>query len=112
MPLDETIIWWGGEFGRTPKIQKQSPWFGGRGHFCRCFNCMLAGGGFKGGRVVGSSDTTGNNVAERPVEPQDLLGSIYWMAGIDPTQNMPNNKGFELPIMEAPSKTGWLTEIM
>ncbi len=109
--LDDTIIWWGGEFGRTPKIQRESPWFGGRGHFGRCFSVMLAGGGFKGGMSVGRSDETGENVAERPVLPQDLLGSIYWQMGIDPTAKMPNEKGFDLPIMDPPSENGWLTEL-
>ncbi|MDO4575613.1 MAG: DUF1501 domain-containing protein [Planctomycetia bacterium] len=110
--LDDTIVWWGGEFGRTPKIQTQSPWFGGRGHFCSCFSVLLAGGGFQGGKVVGASNETGERVAERPVRPQDLLGSIYWNMGIDPTQKMPNNKGFDLPIMESPTEAGWLREIM
>ena len=110
--LDETIIWWGGEFGRTPKIQTEPPWFGGRGHFGRCFSVMLAGGGFQGGKIVGKSDETGEHVAERPVWPQDLLGSIYWQMGIDPTAKMPNEKGFDLPIMDPPSENGWLTELM
>lgn len=110
--LDQTIVWWGGEFGRTPKIQTDSPWFGGRGHFCHCFSCLLAGGGFKGGTLVGESNATAERVAKRPVRPQDLLGSLYWQMGIDPTQKMPNKKGFDVPIMEAPSSDGWLTEIM
>lgn len=109
--LDETIIWWGGEFGRTPKLQTDSPWFGGRGHFCHCFSVMLAGGGFKGGTVVGKSNETGEKVAERPVYPQDLLGSIYWQMGIDPTGKMPNEKGFDIPIMDPPSESGWLKEL-
>jgi len=110
--LDETIIWWGGEFGRTPKIQNDSPWFGGRGHFCNCFSVMLAGGGFKGGAVVGKSNETGEKVAERPVYPQDLLGSIYWQMGIDPTGKMPNEKGFDIQIMDPPSEAGWLKELV
>nr|MCR5164620.1 DUF1501 domain-containing protein [Thermoguttaceae bacterium] len=110
--LDETIIWWGGEFGRTPKIQTESPWFGGRGHFCHCFSVMLAGGGFKGGTVVGKSNETGEKVAERPVYPQDLLGSIYWQMGIDPTGKMPNDKGFDIPIQDPPSEAGWLRELV
>jgi len=110
--LEDTIIWWGGEFGRTPKIQTDSPWFGGRGHFGRCFSVMLAGGGFKGGTVIGESSETAENVVSRPVTPQDLLGSIYWQMGIDPTAKMPNQKGFDLPIMDPPSEAGWLTEIM
>ena len=54
--LDSTIVWWGGEFGRTPKVQWEAPWNGGRGHYGKVFSAVLAGGGFKGGQVVGASD--------------------------------------------------------
>ncbi|MBN1445165.1 MAG: DUF1501 domain-containing protein, partial [Candidatus Omnitrophica bacterium] len=47
--LDTTIVWWGGEFGREPKVSWEPPWNGGRGHYGKCFSVMLAGGGFKGG---------------------------------------------------------------
>ena len=110
--LDSTIVWWGGEFGRTPKVDWDSPWFGGRGHFGRCFNVMLAGGGFHGGKVIGESDETGQNVVSRPVAPQDLLGSIYQMLGIDPDAPLSNDKGIEVPNMPPPSEAGRLYEIM
>ena len=45
--LDSTVVWWGGEFGRTPKILWEAPWNGGRNHFGNCFCSVLAGGGFK-----------------------------------------------------------------
>ncbi len=61
--LDSTIIWWSGEFGRTPKVQWEPPWNGGRGHFGDCFSAVVAGGGFKGGHVVGFSDATGSTVS-------------------------------------------------
>ena len=67
--LDRTIVWWGGEFGRTPKIQWESPWNGGRGHYGKVFCHVVAGGGFKGGRVVGASDDKGEEVKTRPVYP-------------------------------------------
>ncbi len=51
--LDSTIVWWSGEFGRTPKVLWNAPWNGGRGHFGRCFSAVVAGGGFQGGHVVG-----------------------------------------------------------
>ncbi len=54
--LDSTIVWWGGEFGRTPKVQWESPWNGGRGHYGKCFCAVVAGGGFKGGHVIGASE--------------------------------------------------------
>ena len=48
--LDSTIVWWGGEFGRTPQVDWKSPWNGGRHHFGSVFSTVVAGGGFKGGR--------------------------------------------------------------
>ncbi|UCD53256.1 MAG: DUF1501 domain-containing protein, partial [Phycisphaerales bacterium] len=71
--LDSTIIWWSGEFGRGPKIQWDPPWNGGRGHYGKCFSAVVAGGGFKGGSVVGASDARGENVVARPVCPRDLI---------------------------------------
>ena len=89
--LDETVVWWTGEFGRTPKIAWEDPWQGGRNHFCHCFSAMVAGGGFAGGRVVGVSDETASRVLKRPVSPVDLLGSIYERCGIEATQPFPDN---------------------
>ena len=110
--LDQTVVWWSGEFGRTPKIAWEAPWFGGRGHYGGCFSTMVAGGGFQGGKVVGSSNETGETVAQRPVTPQDLLGSIFHRVGIDPGGRLENNKGFDLPIMAQTSDAGLLYEIM
>jgi hypothetical protein len=97
--LDSTIVWWTGEFGRTPKIQWDPPWNGGRGHFGHCFSSVLAGGGFQGGQIVGASDATGSEVRERPVYPQDVHRSIYRQLGIDPDGPLPNPRGMDLPIM-------------
>ncbi len=114
--LDTTIVWWSGEFGRTPRIDWQPPWNGGRGHYGECFCAVVAGGGFKGGRVVGASDATGEHVAQRPVHPRDLLASILELMGIDPDGPMPNARGLDLKVMpteEDPTKgTGRLREIM
>jgi hypothetical protein len=114
--LDSTIIWWSGEFGRTPKIQWEPPWNGGRGHYGACFCSLLAGGGFKGGRVVGASDATGEHVAERPVSPRDLLGSVCQLLGIDPDGPLPNPLGLKIPVMpadETPAQgAGRLVELM
>ncbi|MHC4212533.1 MAG: DUF1501 domain-containing protein [Planctomycetota bacterium] len=110
--LESTIIWWGGEFGRTPKIKWDPPWNGGRGHFGKCFCAMLAGGGFKGGHVVGASNENGTEVAERPVYPQDLIGSIYQLLGIDPDSLLPNKRGLKVQIMPQSKQGGRLTEIM
>ena len=96
--LDSTIVWWGGEFGRTPKVLWEAPWNGGRNHWGDCFCALLAGGGFKGGRVVGASDARGEQVRDRPVAPADLLGSIYTQLGIDPDGKIPNNLGLDVKV--------------
>ncbi len=110
--LEKTIVLWNGEFGRTPKIDRQSPWFGGRGHHGSCFNILLGGGGFKNGVVVGTSNRTGEVVEKRPVQPRDFLASMYIQLGIDPYENIPNNQNIEIPIMDRPSPDGILTEIL
>ncbi len=94
--LDDTIVWWGGEFGRSPKIQWDAPWNGGRSHYGKVFTSVLAGGGFKGGTVVGRSDEKGETVAERPVYPWDMIGSIYERLGIDPDGALPHPQGLKV----------------
>ena len=91
--LAGTIIWCCGEFGRTPKIQWEPPWSGGRGHYGPVFCAVVAGGGFKGGRVVGASDAKGETVKERPVYPCDLIASMYELLGIDPDGKLPHPQG-------------------
>lgn len=114
--LDSTIVWWGGEFGRTPKVQWEAPWNGGRSHFGPCFSTVLAGGGFAGGHVVGKSDATGEHVADRPVYPVDVIGSIYELMGIDPAGKMPNPMGLDIPVLPSAGPDvqsgGRLKEIM
>lgn len=114
--LDSTIVWCCGEFGRTPKVAWEAPWNGGRHHFGRVFSAVLAGGGFKGGQVVGATDATGEHVAERPVYPQDLLGSVCERMGIDPEGTLPNSRGMDLTVMASGDRpddaVGRLTEIM
>ncbi len=110
--LDETIVWCSGEFGRTPRVQWGDPWNGGRGHFASCFSGLVAGGGFKGGHVIGTTNATAEEVVERPVYPQDLIGSIYELAGIDPEGTILNGAGQAVPLtLPSPGK-GRLYEIM
>ncbi len=93
--LESTIVWWGGEFGRTPKVMWEAPWNGGRNHWGDCFSAVVGGGGFRGGCVVGSTDDKGEQVRDRPVFPADLIGSIYELLGIDPDGRMPNALGID-----------------
>jgi uncharacterized protein (DUF1501 family) len=114
--LDSTIVWWGGEFGRTPRVQWEPPWNGGRNHYGNVFCHVLAGGGFKGGRVVGASTARGEEVKERPVYPCDLLGSLYAQLGIDPDGPMANPLGLDVRVTpdaaENVKSGGRLAEIM
>jgi len=114
--LDSTIVWWGGEFGRGPKIQYEAPWNGGRSHYGKCFSHVVAGGGFQGGQVVGTSNDKGMEVADRPVYPWDLIGSMYEQLGIDPNAQLPHPQGIDVRVCptEADGVTmgGRLREIM
>ena len=91
--LDSTIVWVSGEFGRTPKVQWDAPWNGGRGHYGKAFSALVAGGGFRGGVVVGKTDERGETVVERPIYPWDLLGSMYTQLGIDLQAKLPAPQG-------------------
>jgi hypothetical protein len=114
--LESTIVWCCGEFGRTPKIDWKPPWGGGRHHFGAVFSVMVAGGGFKGGRVVGASDRTGESVKDRPVYPCDLLASMCELLGIDPDGTLRHHDGVPIPVMPAKADGlpmgGRLREIM
>jgi hypothetical protein len=114
--LDSTIVWVSGEFGRTPRVQWEAPWNGGRNHFGKAFSALVAGGGFKGGQVVGATNKTGEEVAERPVYPVDLLGSMYELLGIDQQARLPHPQGqivSILPLQSDVAKSGGLLrEIM
>ncbi|OQB80218.1 MAG: hypothetical protein BWX88_04631 [Planctomycetes bacterium ADurb.Bin126] len=114
--LETTIVWCCGEFGRGPKIDWQPPWNGGRNHYGKVFSVLVAGGGFKGGQIVGSSDAKGENVKDRPVYPVDLLGSIYRLGGIDARAKLPHPMGLDAHVLpdvsEKVKSGGLLTEIM
>ncbi len=67
--LSSTIVVWYGEFGRTPKIDWSPQWMGGRHHYPLVYSVVVAGGGFRGGTLVGSSDDKGEFPKDRPVRP-------------------------------------------
>ncbi len=77
--LQSTLIVVGGEFGRTPRINR----YGARDHFPYCFTYLLAGGGLHGGRIVGASDRTGARPAHTPVSPAQFAATLYRLVGID-----------------------------
>lgn len=114
--LETTIVWWSGEFGRTPKVDWQPPWNGGRGHYGKVFCAVVAGGGFKGGRVVGATDEKGENVKERPVHPADLIATMYELLGIDSNATLPHPQGKIVKVIpseeEGIKMYGKLTELI
>jgi hypothetical protein len=77
--LARTLVIWMGEFGRTPRINARA----GRDHYPRAFNIALAGGGVRGGQVVGETDSGGVEVTSRPVTVSDLFRTVYTTLGID-----------------------------
>jgi hypothetical protein len=97
--LESTVVWWCGEFGRTPKVDWGAPWNGGRGHWGSVFSALVAGGGFKGGHVVGASNARGEEVKSRPVFPLDLIGSIYRQLGIPADARLPHPEGLETHVI-------------
>ena len=114
--LESTLVWCCGEFGRTPKVDWQPPWNGGRNHHGEAFTALVAGGGFRGGHVVGASDAKAEEVKDRPVYPVDLLGSIYRLGGINACASLAHPMGAEAHVLptaaEGAKSAGLLTEIM
>jgi len=77
--LESTLVLWAGEFGRTPRINKD----GGRDHYPNAGSVLLAGAGVRRGAVIGATDRTGAFPATRPWTPEDVAASIYHGLGID-----------------------------
>ena len=87
--FDSTLVVATGEFGRTPKLNSN----GGRDHWAGCWTTLVAGGGVKGGRVIGRSDRTGSEPADRPVSPQELVSTIFHALGVAPDATIPGPDG-------------------
>src|SRR5688572_7611289 len=83
--LDSTSVFVTGEFGRTPKINQRTA-EGGRDHYPRAMFCLLAGGGMRGGQVIGASDETAAGPASDAITPDDVAASFYKSLGIDITK--------------------------
>lgn len=87
--LDETVVVVLGEFGRTPKINAQA----GRDHWGDCSSVLLAGGGLRGGQVIGASDSQGAYPQTDPIHPVDIQATIYKALGLDPHQEITDQFG-------------------
>jgi hypothetical protein len=92
--LDETLVIWMSEHGRTPRINAE----GGRDHWSRVYSIALAGGGVPRGQVIGSSDHMGGDVRDNPVSPKDILATIYHLLGIDAKTIIHDGLGRPIPI--------------
>jgi len=91
--LDTTLVVWAGEFGRSPRINKDA----GRDHWPHCYTVLLAGGGVKRGFVFGSSDRTGAEPATEAVAPDDLAATLFNLLGIDPQTELRDALGRPMP---------------
>lgn len=94
--LDNTLVLWMGEFGRTPRINPRA----GRDHFPKAFNVALAGGGIRGGQVIGSVNETGTAVKDRPVTIPDLFRTVCSTLKIDPDQENMSPIGRPMTIVD------------
>src|SRR4051812_47871587 len=93
--LDETLVVCMGEFGRTPKINKDV----GRDHWGRAGSMLFAGAGVQGGKVVGATDKEGAYVTDRPVRPADVAFTVYHSLGIDPHKQLHTPEGRPVEIL-------------
>jgi hypothetical protein len=97
--LEETLVVWMGEFGRSPKVTNTKQ-FGpdGRDHWPSCYTVLFAGGGIVPGAIYGSSDRIGAFPATDPVTPDDIAATMFWALGIDPATEVTDPLGRPLPI--------------
>jgi uncharacterized protein (DUF1501 family) len=94
--LEKTLVVWMGEFGRTPRINPRA----GRDHYPRAFNLALAGGGVRGGQVIGRTDAGGTEVTDRPVTVPDLFRSLCRSLGIDPEAEHTTSAGRPIKVVD------------
>jgi hypothetical protein len=94
--LEKTLVCNLAEFGRTPRVNPA----GGRDHWPQCWTVYFAGGGVQGGRVVGASDRIGGVPAERPVEPAEVVATIYHSLGLDLESKLPGPQGRPFPLVD------------
>ncbi|HUY34285.1 MAG TPA: DUF1501 domain-containing protein [Pirellulales bacterium] len=103
--LDRVLVIVMGEFGRTPRINQGQPGIPipGRDHWGGAISVMLAGGGLRGGQVVGATNARAEYPVERPLAPDDVLATVYHQLGIDPTLAFPDHAGRPVPMLEVGS---------
>ncbi len=92
--LDETLVYWTGDFGRTPKVNDKA----GRDHWPQCQSIVLAGGGIRGGITYGASDPTGAFPKDDPLRPDDITATVFHALGLDPATEIRDQLGRPVPI--------------
>jgi hypothetical protein len=100
--LDETLVVWNGEFGRTPKLNKGA----GRDHWGFCQSVLMAGAGVRGGLVYGSSDASAAYAAELPVSPDDLAATVFQRLGVPLDLELTDTQGRPIPLCLGKPVTG------
>jgi hypothetical protein len=98
--LDDTLVVWAGEFGRTPRINQGQ----GRDHFPNAWSTVLAGGGVKGGQAVGKTSKDGMTIEDRPVSVPDFLATVTLALGVDPLKQNDSNVGRPIRIVDKAAK--------
>jgi hypothetical protein len=99
--LDSVLVIVMGEFGRTPRINTGLPNdpIPGRDHWGDAISVMMAGGGLRGGVVVGKTNARAEHPVERPLDPQDILATVYRVLGVDPETSFPDHAGRPIPLV-------------
>jgi Protein of unknown function (DUF1501) len=95
--LDDSLVLAMGEFGRTPKLNNR----GGRDHWPGVWSILMAGGGVRGGQVIGASNRLGEEPKDCPVHPAEIAATVYHALGIDPSTRLPGTDGRLMPLVEA-----------
>jgi hypothetical protein len=98
--LESTLVTNLAEFGRTPKINPA----GGRDHWPQCWSVYFAGGGVKGGRTVGKSDEIGAYPTENPVQPKEIVATIFKALDLDLEAHLPGPQGRPFPLVDFGTK--------
>ncbi|MBI3866519.1 MAG: DUF1501 domain-containing protein [Planctomycetia bacterium] len=100
--LDDVLVMVMGEFGRTPRINTGQPGIPipGRDHWGDAISVLMAGGGLKGGQVVGKTTPRAEHPVERPLKPSDILATVYRVMGIDPALAFKDHSGRPIPILD------------
>jgi uncharacterized protein (DUF1501 family) len=94
--LDDTLIIWMGEFGRTPRVNRN----GGRDHYAAAWSTVLLGGGIRGGQVIGRTDGEAREVTDRPISVADFMATVCRILGIDYTKEVTAPNGRPIRIVD------------